>query len=141
MKSKRVQFIVLGVVLVALAGWVLRSTGQRSSASDEAARLVRGADLDEDSPIEDTSTVQRDRPLQGTAQGASRLDGAQATENDTSAESADEDKQERKTRKGRPKRSGRRKTAPDSDRGDTPAEKPKGPKVQVSGNRVRKGGP
>ena len=140
MKSKLVQFIVLGVVLVALVAWVLRSTGQSSSPSDEAARLVRGADLDEDSLIEDTSTVQRERPAQGSAQSASRLDDAQATQGDASSESADEDKQERKTRRDRSKRGGR-KAAADSDRDDAPAAKPKGPKVQISGNRVKRGGP
>ncbi len=140
MKSRRVQFIVLGVVLVALAGWVLRSIGQRSSPTDEAARLVRGADLDEDSPIQDSSTVQRGRPAQGSTQGASRLGGAQTTEDDVPSELSDEDETERKTRKGRPKRRSR-KTAADSDRDDTAAAKPKGPKVQVSGNRVKQGGP
>ncbi len=141
MKSRRVQLIVLGVVVVALVGIVLRSMGQRSSPSDEASRLVRGADLDEDSPIEDTSTAQRERPAQGATKSAQRLDSAQATANDASSESADEDKQERKTRKGRPKRSGRRKTPADSDRDDTPAAKPKEPKVRVSGNRAKKGAP
>ena len=140
MESRRVQFIVLGVVLVVLAGWVVRSTGQRSSPSDEAARLVRGADLDEDSPIE-AATVQRERLLQGSTQSASRLGGADTTTEEAPSESADEDKQERKTRKGRPKRSSRRKTAADSDRDDIPAAKPNGPKVQVSGNRAKKGGP
>ena len=140
MKSNRVPLIVLAVVLVALAGWVLRSVGQRSSPADEAARLVRGADLDEDSQIEDASTVQRERPAQGSTQSASRLDDAQATQDDASSESADEDKQERKTRRGRSKRGGR-KAAADSDRDDTPAAKPNGPKVQISGNRVKRGGP
>ncbi len=140
MKSNRVQLIVLGVVFVALAGWVLRSTGQRSSPSDEAARLVRGADRDEDSPIEDTSTVQRERPSQDSAQSAARLGGAQDTAGEAPSESADEDKQERKTRKGRSKRGGR-KAAADTDRDDTPAAKPQGPKARVSGNRVKEGGP
>lgn len=141
MKSKRVQFIVLGVVLVALAGWVLRSTGQRSSPSDEAARLVRGAHLDGDSPIEDSSTVQRERPSGDSTQSASRLGGAQATTNEASSESADEDKAERKIKKGRPKRSARRKTAADSDRDDTSPAQPKAPRAKVSGNRVKEGGP
>ena len=141
MNSKRVQFIVLGVGLVALVGMVLRSRSQRSSPTDEAARLVRSADLDEDSPIEDASTVQRERPAQGATQSASRLGGVQDTTNETSSESADEDKAERKTRKGRPKRSARRKTAADSDRDDTSPAQPKAPRAKVSGNRVKEGGP
>ncbi len=141
MKSKQVQLIVLGVVVVALVGMVLRSMGQRSSPADEAARLVRGADLDEGSPIEDTSTVQRERPSKGATQSASRLGGAEATTDEAPSESADEDKAERKIRKDRPKRSGGRKTAADSDRDDTPAAKPKGPKVKISGKRIKKDGP
>ena len=141
MKSNRVQFIVLAVVLVALVGWGLRSMSQGSSASDEAARLVRGADLDEDSPIKDTSAVQRERPAKSATQSASRLDGAQDTTVEDPAESADEDKAERKTRKGRPKRSASRKVAADSDRADTPAAKPKGPKVQISGKRIKRDDP
>lgn len=133
--------IVLGVAFVALIVMVLRSTRQGSSASDEAARLVRGADLDDDSPIEDSSTVQRERPAQGAAQSASRLGGAEDTAGEAPSESADEDKQKRKTRKDRPKRSGRRKTAASSDRDDTPTAKPKGPKVKISGKRIKKGGP
>ena len=141
MKSRQIQLIVLGVAVVALVVMVLRSTRQGSSASDEAARLVRGADLDEGSPIEDTTIVQRERPAKGATQNASRLSGELATENDTSSESAEEDKQERKTRKDRPKRSGRQKVAADSDGDDTPAAKPKGPKVQISGKRIERGGP
>ncbi len=140
MKSKRVQFIVLGVVLVALVGIVWRSMGQRSSPSDEAARLVRGADLDEDSPIEDTSIVQRERRSRDATQSASRLGGAESAADEAPSESADEDKQERKTRRDRSKRGGR-KAAADSDRDDTPPAKPKSPKVQVSGNRVKAGKP
>ena len=141
MNSKRVQFIVLGVVLVALAGWVLRSTVQRSSPSDEAARLVRSADLNEDSPIEDTSTVQRERPAKSSTDSASRLGGARATADEASSESTDQDKAERKIKKGRPRRSARRKVAADSDRDETPTAKPKGPKVQISGKRIKRGGP
>ena len=141
MKSNRVPLIVLAVVLVALAGWVLRSMGQRSSPSDEAARLVRSADLDEGSPIEDTTIVERERPAQGSTESASRLGSAEPTASDATSASVDEDKQESKTRKGRPKRSGRRRVAADSDRNDTPAAKPKGPKVQISGKRIKRGGP
>ncbi len=141
MKSKRVQLIVLGVAVVALVGIVWRSMGQRSSPSDEAARLVRGADLDVDSPIEDTSTVQRERPSRDATQSASRLGGAESATDEAPSESADEDKQERKTRRDRSKRSGGRKAAADSDRDDTPPAKPKSPKVQVSGNRVKAGKP
>ena len=141
MKSKQVQLIVLGVAVVALVGMVLRSTRQGSSASDEASRLVRGADLDEDSPIEDTTTVQRERPARGATQSASRLGGAEATANGAPSESADEDKAKRKIKKGRPKRSPRRKAAADSDRDDPPTAKPKGPKVKISGKRIKKGGP
>ena len=141
MKSNRVQLIALGVVLVALAGWVLRSASQRSSPSDEAARLVRGADLDEDSPIEDSTTVQREAPSKNSTQSASRLGGAQDTAIDAPSESADKDKPERKIKKDRPKRSTRRKTADASDRNDTPAAKPKDPKVQISGKRIKRGGP
>ncbi len=140
MKSKQVQLIVLGVAVVALVAMVVRSRGQRSSASDEAARLVRGADRDEDSPIEDTSTVQRERPSQDSAQSAARLGGAQSAAGEAPSDSADEDKQERKTKKGRSKRGGR-KAAADTERDDTPAAKPQGPKVRVSGNRVKEGGP
>ncbi len=141
MKSKRVQYVVLAVALVALAGWVVRSTAQRSSPSEEAARLVRGVELDEDSPIEETSTVERESPPQGAAQSASRLGGEDATTEEALSESADEDIQERKTRKGRPKRSGRRKAAADSDRDEAPAAGTTNPKVRISGNRAKKGGP
>lgn len=141
MKSKRVQVVVLGVVLAALAGWVLRSTLQPSSLpSEEASRLVRGADLDDDSLIEDTSTVERERPAQSAAQNPSRLAGADDEANETPSESADENKQKRKTRRDRSKRGGP-KTAEDSDRDDTPAATPQGPKVRISGNRAKKGGP
>ncbi len=141
MKSKQVQLIVLGVAVVALVALLLRSTRQGSSPSDEAARLVRGADLDEDSPIEDSTTVQREAPSRNSTQGASRLGGAQATAIDAPSESADKDKPERKIKKDRPKRSTRRKTADASDRNDTPAAKPKDPKVQISGKRIKRGGP
>ncbi len=143
MKSKKVQLIVLGVAYVHLAAMLLRSIGRRSSASEEAARLVRGADLDEDSPIEDTPIIERELPSQGAPQSAGRLGGTEATANEVS-ESTDEDKAERKIKKGRagrPKRSGRRKVATDSDRDDTPAAKPKEPKVRVSGKRIKRGGP
>jgi len=144
MKSKKVQLIVLGVAVIALVAMVLRSTRQGSSATDEAARLVRGADLDEDSQIEDTTIVERERPAQGSTQSANRLDGTEAATNEAPSESTDEDKAERKIKKGqrsRPKRSGGRKVASDSDRGDTPAAEPKGPKVQISGKRIKKDGP
>ena len=141
MKSKRVQYVVLAVALVALAGWVVRSTAQRSSPSEEAARLVRGVELDEDSPIEETSTVERESPSQGAAQSASRLDGADATIEEDPTESADLDEQKRKTRKGRQKRSGGRKNAAESDHDEAPAAATTNPKVRISGNRVKKGGP
>lgn len=142
MKSNRVQLIVLGAVLVALAGWVLRSRGQQSSPSNEAARMVRDASLEDNSPIEETSTVQRQRPSKDSTQSASRLGSADTTADAAPEEAADEDAQERKIKKGRPKRGGRRKTADNSDGDDdTPAAKPKDSKVQISGSRVKKGGP
>ena len=141
MKSKQVQLIVLGVAVVALVGMVLRSTRQDSSASNEAARLVRTANLDDDSLIEDAPTVQRERPAGGAPQSASRLGNAEATTDEAPSESADEEKTKRKTKKGRSKRSDRQKPDSESDREDTPVAKPKGRKVQLSGKQIRKGGP
>lgn len=141
MKSRQVQLIVLAVAVVALVGIVWRTLAQSSSPSDEAARMVRGNVSDEDLRIEDTPTVQRERPSRDSARSPSRLGGAETAADAATEEAADEEQRERKTRKDRTKRSGRRKVAADSDRDDTPADKPKGPKVRVSGKRVKKGGP
>jgi FtsZ-interacting cell division protein ZipA len=140
MKSRQVQLIVLGVAVVALVVMVLRSTRQDSSASDEAARLVRGPDLDDDSPIEDSSTVQRERPKTEATPGHGRLGGSEPSTNEAASESAEEDKSERKTKRDRPKRSGRRKTAANSEQDDTPTAKPNEPKVKISGKRITRGG-
>lgn len=141
MNSKKVPLIVLGVAVVGLVAMVLRSTSQGPSASDEAARLVRSSDLDEDSLIEDTPTAQRERPAGGAAQTAKRLESAEATTDEAGSDSTADQKAKRKTENNRQrKRTGRREVAADSDRDDERAAKTKGPEVKHPGKQIRKGG-